>query len=241
MSKSKTIINLEQNGRLFPSWVMKNFKQYILPEIITKEGEDPCNEEREKGLTLLSGGSGSGKTSVLMAIEFVLFGGQQRKIVMHGKKTCTVELQLNDLKIIRTNSPHRLLVSHIKNNSEFIYEDEAGQSLITTVFGKLFSSVSYIPQNLKETFVLMSPADRLSFLEDFAFTSVDINHIKVKAKDEIKKVQCELERISGSLANATLMFNTTEKPKIIKFPVVCEDKDQEEMHKKIFAKLQACV
>lgn len=41
---SKTIINLEQNGRLFPNWVMKNFKKFILPEIIRKEGEDPCNE-----------------------------------------------------------------------------------------------------------------------------------------------------------------------------------------------------
>jgi SNF2 family DNA or RNA helicase len=41
---SKTTINLEQNGRLFPSWVLKNFKRYVLPEIIRKEGEDPCNE-----------------------------------------------------------------------------------------------------------------------------------------------------------------------------------------------------
>ena len=41
---SKTTINLEQNGRLFPSWVMKNFKKFVLPEIIRKEGEDPCNE-----------------------------------------------------------------------------------------------------------------------------------------------------------------------------------------------------
>jgi SNF2 family DNA or RNA helicase len=41
---SKTTINLEQNGRIFPSWIMKNFKRYVLPEIIRKEGEDPCNE-----------------------------------------------------------------------------------------------------------------------------------------------------------------------------------------------------
>jgi len=41
---SKTTINLEQNGRIFPSWVMKNFKRYVLPEIVRKEGEDPCNE-----------------------------------------------------------------------------------------------------------------------------------------------------------------------------------------------------
>ena len=46
---SKANINLEQNGRLFPSWVMKNFKQYILPEISRREGEDDpwwrCEED----------------------------------------------------------------------------------------------------------------------------------------------------------------------------------------------------
>ena len=45
---SKTIINLEQNGRIFPNWIMKNFKKYVLPEIVRKEGEDPCNEKVEK-------------------------------------------------------------------------------------------------------------------------------------------------------------------------------------------------
>ena len=49
---SRNIINLEQNGRIFPLWVMKNFKDFILPEIILKEGEDPCNEVRTEGLTL---------------------------------------------------------------------------------------------------------------------------------------------------------------------------------------------
>jgi len=38
-------ISLEENGRLFPLWIMKNFKKYVLPEIIRKEGEDPCNEK----------------------------------------------------------------------------------------------------------------------------------------------------------------------------------------------------
>jgi superfamily II DNA or RNA helicase len=34
--------NLKINGRLFPTWVLANFEKYKLPEIIRKEGEDPC-------------------------------------------------------------------------------------------------------------------------------------------------------------------------------------------------------
>jgi SNF2 family DNA or RNA helicase len=45
---NKTTINLESNGRVFPSWIMKNFKKYVLPEVIRKEGEDPCNEPMQK-------------------------------------------------------------------------------------------------------------------------------------------------------------------------------------------------
>ena len=44
-------INLETNGRLFPSWLLLNFKKYELPEILRQEGEDPCNEKIVKELT----------------------------------------------------------------------------------------------------------------------------------------------------------------------------------------------
>jgi superfamily II DNA or RNA helicase len=85
-------INLEQNGRIFPSWIMKNFKKYILPEIIRKEGEDPCNEKRDFGITkyqefvgqflnytspfkdiLVYHGVGAGKTYTAINIYNVLF------------------------------------------------------------------------------------------------------------------------------------------------------------------------
>lgn len=35
-------INFKINGRLFPTWVMANFKKYKLPPIIRTAGEDPC-------------------------------------------------------------------------------------------------------------------------------------------------------------------------------------------------------
>lgn len=44
-------INLEHNGRIFPLWIMENFKKYILPDILIKDGEDPCNEKISGDLT----------------------------------------------------------------------------------------------------------------------------------------------------------------------------------------------
>lgn len=35
-------IDLKLNGKLFPSWILANFKQYQMPEIV--RGGDPCNE-----------------------------------------------------------------------------------------------------------------------------------------------------------------------------------------------------
>ena len=85
-------INLEVNGKLFPSWILLNFKKFQLPEIKRKEGEDPCNEVLKKEITLYQNflgqylnynspmkeilvyhGLGSGKTVSAINIYNVLF------------------------------------------------------------------------------------------------------------------------------------------------------------------------
>ena len=85
-------IDLEKNGRIFPSWVMKNFKKYILPKIIIIEGEDQCNELLIDKLTLyqqfigqylnyqspfkdllIYHGIGSGKTNTVINIYNILY------------------------------------------------------------------------------------------------------------------------------------------------------------------------
>lgn len=92
MSSTNKTINLEVNGRLFPSWVLKNFKKFTLPEIVRKAGEDPCNEKLKKELTpyqrflgqflnyrspfsdmLVFHGVGSGKTVSAINVYNVLF------------------------------------------------------------------------------------------------------------------------------------------------------------------------
>lgn len=88
----KKDIKLEDNGRIFPNWIMHNFKNFILPEIIRKEGEDPCNEKLVNELTiyqkfiasyldyrspfkdlLLYHGVGSGKTLTAINIYNILY------------------------------------------------------------------------------------------------------------------------------------------------------------------------
>lgn len=89
--KKKNIV-LEENGRIFPLWIMQNFKKYLLPEIIRKEGEDPCNEHVKNELTtyqdflgkyldyrspfkdiLVYHGVGSGKTRTAINVYNVLY------------------------------------------------------------------------------------------------------------------------------------------------------------------------
>ena len=41
MSKTD-FINLQVNGRLFPSWVMQNFKKFYIEQIKRDIGSDPC-------------------------------------------------------------------------------------------------------------------------------------------------------------------------------------------------------
>src|SRR5947207_2461616 len=85
-------IDFKVNGRLFPSWVLANFPSYKLPEILRKEGEDPCNIKQTLELRtyqkfvskfldyrspyrdiLLYHGLGSGKTSSAINVYNMLY------------------------------------------------------------------------------------------------------------------------------------------------------------------------
>ncbi|AYV78881.1 MAG: DEAD/SNF2-like helicase [Edafosvirus sp.] len=51
-NKQYRYIDLKINGRLFPSFLMSNFKKYKLPEIMQKGDEDPCQVTTKKELRL---------------------------------------------------------------------------------------------------------------------------------------------------------------------------------------------
>jgi len=188
---------------------LKNFRCY----------EDTQFEFGEKGLVLLSGMSGKGKSSILMAIDFALFGNGT-KIITHGKKSCSVQLVLGDLKIVRKKGPNHLIVNDV-------YEDASGEAIIQRAFGKIFNSVSYIPQNPKKSFVLMSPSDRLEFLETFAFKDFDISHLKERAKTVIRDANDTLSKTIGSFRFALNLFEEKKKPACLPFPAKVSKENRE--------------
>ncbi len=138
MSKSQNI-NLENNGRLFPLWVLSNFKDYEIPEIIRAEGEDPCNEKFEKKITmyqdflgqflnyrspfkdiLVYHGVGSGKTVSAINIYNVLFNYTPKwNVFLLIKASLKNDPWLKDLRdwIGKTNSQERM------NNIKFVHYD----------------------------------------------------------------------------------------------------------------------
>lgn len=154
--------------------VLKNFRCYENKEFTF-----------EDGLTLISGESGTGKTTIFLAVLFVLYN-KGNKITTFGKKSCSVTLETDDLIVVRTKSPNKLIV-----NGK--YEDDVAQSIINNKFGNnMFESISYLPQFPTNSFVLLTPTQKLEFIEKFAFKDVDLKGIKNNVKEQLKQIESNL-------------------------------------------------
>lgn len=89
---NRRFVDLTINGRLFPSWILANFKKYKLPSFKLDETIDPCSKSVEKGFRLyqqflakyltydspyhnmlIYHGLGSGKTASAINIYNVLY------------------------------------------------------------------------------------------------------------------------------------------------------------------------
>ncbi len=130
----------------------------------------------DTGNILLSAPSGFGKTSIVRAIMFAIFGTGY-KIIMHGKRNCRVELTYKDLHIVRSKGPCRLVVNGT-------LEDEAAEAIIRKYFD---SNMFYLKQGGNSNFVTMGPTDKLAYLEQIVFHNIDIVGMKAKIKDIIKQ------------------------------------------------------
>ena len=190
---------------------LKNFRCYT--ETVFDLGDS--------GIVLISAPSGKGKTTILMAIQFVLFG-IGKKITTYDKTSCSVRLELENIVITRTRTPNRLVLK----NPDGIFEGDSAQSIINKLFGEHFTLTSCVLQNANDSFILMSPMDKLEFLEKFAFQDVDISAVNKKCKDIIKEKDTQLIKISSQLSTLNSIVEHIKAPETVSFPLKCSLKNR---------------
>jgi DNA repair exonuclease SbcCD ATPase subunit len=184
------------------------------------------------GVALLSGPSGVGKTSILRGIFFALFG-EGNKLQASGSSSCKVELDFDGIKIIRTKKPNRLVVNDV-------HEDDSAQEIINTKFGDTFKISGYIQQNNLNSFVLMSPVEKLAFLEKFTFRDVDLGKIKGRCKAYISQNNDALVGVVSQLEMTKKVLEELELPVEIKFPLKCKRTEREKAIKNEIVRLKNC-
>lgn len=215
---------------------LKNFRCYSEKDFDFST-DDCCSNHGSKdnsnNLVLVTAPSGAGKSTILMAIYFALYGSGL-KLATYGKTACSVELEFDGLKIIRTKRPNRLVVNDV-------YEDAAGQSIINKKFGTTFDVTGYISQNQLKSFILMSPTDKLAFLERFAFKDLDLVKIKERCKTLVSKRNTEFSTTITQLDMANTMVDELEIPKVISFPIKCSNNNIPKVSKNEGIKHKNCV
>jgi len=174
----------------------------------------------DTGMVLLSGASGSGKSTILNGIYFALYG-EGRNVIMYEKKKCKVVIEEgviateSYIKITRTKGPNRLVLE----TSDNIYEDQSAQHIINKKYGDMFDTTGYVAQNAVNSFIMMNPIDKLSFLEKFAFKDIDLSSIKARCKSVIKDRKETHIGVSSQYDMSNNVLKDMKEPEQVEFPI----------------------
>jgi len=143
-----------------------------------------------KGLCLLNGKSGKGKSSILNSILYAITG-KGKNISTFSKKHTKVSISIDNLTITRSRGPNRLLVHKKTDTGDKTYEDDEAQHMIDSIFGSEFSNTSYIDQDNLNSFVFLSPSEKMEFLENLLLSQYDIDRMKNNIKDNISSTKTD--------------------------------------------------
>lgn len=143
-------------------------------------------------MTLIKGKSGIGKSTILEAFTWCLYGKvKDIKKKNTEKSIYKVQLIFNNYKIIRQGNP-KLLQYYILDK---IYEDDVAQNIINENFGNidLWYSCSYLMQGYKNPLITNSNHDRMKLLNNLCFWLDNPEVYINKIDDYIKQKNKELE------------------------------------------------
>lgn len=203
---------------------MNNIKKYKqkLMRITLKNfrcHKDSVFDIPDAGLTLFSGISGAGKSSLIKAI-FYAFYGKIRKPCSFGTTSCSVTLEITlknkNIKIYRSTRPNILkldiieAVKHIadKKDKSFLhdittFEDAAAQSYIESLLGMTkeeFEISAYVEQKNSVCIHSLSPLEQIKTVQTLSFNQEELNGLKDKLKNLIKDSNEKLVKYDTQLS-----------------------------------------
>ena len=147
-------------------------------------------EVDEGGLLLLSGASGHGKSTVLEAIEWLLYGKLQH-IAPFDKKTSTTSVKLitDDFTIFRSAKPSKLIWNDDLEGSE-------AQETIIERFGprEIWRACCYLAQGDRTLLLTGSQQEKIDLLSYFAFSGDDPSEYIAKIAEHLHTSRTVMER-----------------------------------------------
>jgi DNA repair exonuclease SbcCD ATPase subunit len=170
--------------------VLTNFRCYAQKTI----------ELPENGIHLIKGDSGAGKSTILNAILFALYGDLVKPYTW-GTTSCGVSLTSKkyNVEITRTCRPNRLVVKY-ENKT---YEDQVAQGVIDTIFRTTaaeFNISSYFHQEKPGSFLTIPPREQLAFIEKVAGITEDYESDRELIKERISELTGTLQKIQSEHA-----------------------------------------
>lgn len=119
------------------------------------------------GLTLLKGSSGCGKSTILEAIRWCLYGQLRQVFPFNGNKKTVVILIINDITIARRKNPDNV----IWERDNLKLESTIAQEQINNYFGSkaIWQNSAYINQNERITLLAGSQVDKLELIKELVF------------------------------------------------------------------------
>jgi exonuclease SbcC len=162
-----------------------------------------------QSITLISGPSGVGKTTLMNAIDWCIYGSL-KNVRKFGTKTgpCRVEIRIGDdenyIRLIRSKGPDSFTFEEHSNTDNtstdpLILQDTEAQEKVNQLFSNrdVWMASCYLRQGTRNKFLESSPSDRLSFLNELCFSNqspeVYLDKIEEKTKSFIKHFETENE------------------------------------------------
>lgn len=152
-----------------------------------------CYEQKkiyiiDNKMTLISGASGIGKTSILQAIYWCLYGKLRGVYRSENSKKCSVQLTYGNIVINRQGRPNLL---RLIDQNGTIYEDTIAQQIIDNWIGskEMWVASSYLAQNNISVLLSGSNVERMNLLNNMAFVHDDPSQYISRIDDELKTQQ----------------------------------------------------